>query len=481
MRPGPGRSGHAAPIPTARPRPNGASRPAQPAPKAASGSVRSRTTSARSRQPRSIRRIFARIGVLVFALVLVAIGAVLVMQQQVAAQVALDDVRPNRPIAKPLVTPINILLLGVDSRPDHPEEGIRSDSLLLLHLDPAGGWANLLAVPRDSIADIPNVGQTKINTAFAQGYGRAAEFYGEGTDATAGGAALAGETVENFLGLRGLGTRVDYVATINFDGFAAMIDAVGGIDVDVPFTIIDEEYPTPDYGTMRIEIPEGRQHMDGARALQYVRTRHADSDFGRAQRQQQVVSAMVAAIRDKPAPLQPFAAWRLARAAGGAIKTTLPVGRPDALLMGLMMTRLDPAAIGTFRITPETVQGYEIGSDLVWDATSLQAYTQQWLARPGVEQEQATVQVRNGAEIGGLAGRVTETLAAAGFTTTAPATDEPVAQSVIIDYTAKPRTRERLQEVLGNMPVEEHSAGEAPPGVDIAVILGADYGSYVGQ
>jgi polyisoprenyl-teichoic acid--peptidoglycan teichoic acid transferase len=127
------------------------------------------------------------------------------------------------------------------------------------------------------------------------------------------------------------------------------------------------------------------------------------------------------------------------------------------------------------------VQGYEIGSDLVWDATSLQAYTQQWLARPGVEQEQATVQVRNGAEIGGLAGRVTETLAAAGFTTTAPATDEPVAQSVIIDYTAKPRTRERLQEVLGNMPVEEHSAGEAPPGVDIAVILGADYGSYVGQ
>ncbi len=484
VRQGPGRGAQAAQPHTpanSRPAPVRASTTAGNTPKRAPAAraaspVLGRT---RVRQPRSIRRIFARIGLVLFVLVLVAVGAVLVMQQQVAAQVALTDVRSSRPIAKPLVTPLNILLLGVDSRPDHPEEGIRSDSLLVLHLDPGGGWANLLAIPRDSVADIPNVGQTKINAAFAQGHDRAAELYGEGTDPTAGGAALAGETVENFLGLRQLGGRIDYVATINFDGFAAMIDAVGGIDVDVPFTIIDEEYPTPDFGIMRIEIPAGRQHMNGEVALQYVRTRHADSDFGRAERQQQVISAIVAAVRSRPAPLQPFAAARLARAAGGAIKTTFPVGRPDALLMALLMTRLDPATIGTFRITPDTVQGSEQGSDIYWDAGGVQGLTQQFLARSGEKPELATVQVRNAAEVGGLAGQVTNTLAEAGFTTTTPATDEAIGQSIIVDYTGKSRTRERLQQSLNGMPVEERPASEAPSGVDIAVILGADYARYV--
>lgn len=218
---------------------------------------------------------------LLLVLLLLTIGGVLVFQQRVAAKVRMPDVRQSRPPGNLLLAPMNILLLGVDLRQDSPGEGVRSDTLILLHLDPGGGWASMLSIPRDTFTAIPDFGENKINTAFARGYENA-EAYGSGTPPTAAGAALAADTVEEFLGLRAQGQRINYVATINFNGFAKMIDAIGGINVDVPFEIIDEEYPTEDFGTMTVRIPAGPQRMDGTTALQYVRTRHVDSDFGRA-------------------------------------------------------------------------------------------------------------------------------------------------------------------------------------------------------
>jgi LCP family protein required for cell wall assembly len=415
---------------------------------------------------------------------LVLVGALLigliVVQQQVAREVALADVRANRPISRPLIAPVNILIAGIDSRPDHPEEGVRSDSMLMLHLDPLGGWANLLSIPRDSVATIPGVGDTKINAAFATGYDQAGALYGEGTERIAGGAALSADTAEQFLGLRELGTRIHYAATINFDGFATMIDAIGGIDVDVPRTIVDEAYPTPDFGTMRIEIPAGRQHFDGERALQYVRTRHADSDFGRSERQQQVIRAMIENLRSRALPSRLWGAYQLVRASGDAIKTTMPVGRPDAILLGLMMLRLDPDEIGNYRIEPETVPLVaEYGSDLVWDPAGVQAVARQALQRPEVAQEQAVIQVRNGAGVGGLAGEVSSVLQEAGFTVAAPANGDPTVRSSILDFTGKPRTRERLQAALRGIPVETRTPEEAPPGIDVVVVLGDDYEQYM--
>jgi len=79
---------------------------------------------------------------------------------------------------------------------------------------------------------------------------------------------------------------------LNFTPFQRVVDAVGGVNVDVPKPLKDDEYPTPDYGVERIFIPAGLQHLDGARALQYVRSRHQDSDFGRLARQQQVMVAL---------------------------------------------------------------------------------------------------------------------------------------------------------------------------------------------
>lgn len=441
-----------------------------------------RVPQARSASRVDPRRLLSRLGMGLLLLLLLACVGLLVVQQQVARAVALRDVRPNRPVAKPLMSPMNILLLGMDTRPDRPEDGVRSDSLILLRLDPLGGWANLLSIPRDSVAEIPGYGSDKINAAFAYGYNDAAQIYGAGTDRIAGGAALAAQTTEQFLGLRDLGVRIDYMATVDFDGFAKMIDALGGIDVDVPRTIVDNQYPTPDYGVMRIEIPAGRQHFDGARALQYVRTRYADSDFGRAERQQQVLRAMADSLRQRPLPFKIIAAYRLLRAAGAAIRTTLPVGRLDALLLGLSMLRFDPAAIGNYRIAPDTATLSAVqGSNLVWDAASVQKLARATLARRGEAQEQAVIQVRNGTGVTGLAGQVTALLNTNSFTTVTPGDDPARPRSVIYDYTNKPRTRARLQQVLGGMRVEQRSAGDAPPGVDLAVILGDDYAQYVPQ
>ncbi len=428
------------------------------------------------------RRVLTRVGWGLVVLLLLACVGLVVLQQQIARAVAIEDARSDRPFARPLILPANFLLAGVDSRPDHPAEGVRSDSLLLLHLDPRGGWANLLSIPRDSLVTIPGYGEAKINAAFAYGYDRAEEAYGPGTEPLAGASALAAATVEEFLGLREMGGRVNYVATIDFDGFAAMIDALGGIEVDVPRHIVDDEYPTPDFGIMRVEFPAGRQRLDGTRALQYVRTRHADSDFGRAQRQQQVLSAMSAELRAKALPLRVLTALRLLRASGSAIRTTLPAGRPDALLMGLLLLRLEPGEIGQFRIDPEsaTLLG-EQGSDLLWEPASLQRLVGQAFSRPEETPEQAMIQVVNGAGVGGLAARVTAILDEHGFVTIEPTTGEPVARSIVLDFTGKPQTRRRLQTELNGIPVEESEPAQAPPGVDLRVLLGDDYERFLPQ
>jgi LCP family protein required for cell wall assembly len=176
---------------------------------------------------------------------------------------------------------VNILLLGTDRRPD--EKGpTRTDTMLVVTLDPASKSAGMLSLPRDLWVRIPLAGgrwiEGKINTAH---------FYGDLYKYPGGGPALAKKTVENLLGI-----KINYVAKIDFSGFAQIVDTLGGINVDVERPLKDDAYPTSDYGVKRIFIPAGLQHFDGETALQYVRSRHQDSDFGRMHRQQQVLLAM---------------------------------------------------------------------------------------------------------------------------------------------------------------------------------------------
>jgi LCP family protein required for cell wall assembly len=171
----------------------------------------------------------------------------------------------------------NILLLGIDRRPG--EQFIsRTDTMMLVSVDPETNQIAILSIPRDLYVVIPGRGQDRINTAFV---------YGSAGNNPAGGAQLAMQTVEY-----NLGVPVNDYVLVDFGAVIEGIDAIGGIDIDVPFEIYDPTFPDMNYGYSPLYVPAGMQHMDGETALKYARTRHQDNDFQRAQRQQQVIMAV---------------------------------------------------------------------------------------------------------------------------------------------------------------------------------------------
>lgn len=159
-------------------------------------------------------------------------------------------------------TPTTILILGVDQRGGQPG---RSDTIMLVRSNPETKSFSQLSIARDMRVDIPGQGMGKINTGY---------FWG--------GAPLAIETVQTFTGV-----PINHIVIVSFNGFPRFIDALGGIDVDVPQTITSRYS-----GGRTVTFPKGRQHMDGKTALVYSRIRYADNDFRRQGRQQQVVAAM---------------------------------------------------------------------------------------------------------------------------------------------------------------------------------------------
>jgi LCP family protein required for cell wall assembly len=169
----------------------------------------------------------------------------------------------------------NILVMGLDSR-DGEGYVTRSDSILVIGVNPEETGVALLSIPRDLFISVPEYGLERINTVNMLGE---LESPGYGP-----------ELLKDSLSLS-FGITIDSYVRLDFRAFEAMIDAVNGIDVDVSYTIIDNAYPTDDYGTRTVRFDPGMQHMDGATALVYARTRHSDDDYRRAERQQQILQA----------------------------------------------------------------------------------------------------------------------------------------------------------------------------------------------
>ncbi len=177
-----------------------------------------------------------------------------------------------------------VLLLGTDRRsPDRDTDN--TDTLMVVHLDPNAQRAAVLSIPRDLYVEIPGHGPARINTAYAQGE----------RDGT-GGLALARQTVSATLGI-----SIHHAVLLDFHAFVTLIDAIGGVDVDVPYAISDPTYPDSGTGYDPFYLPAGQQHLDGATALKYARTRATPGgDFDRTARQRQLVLA----VRDRVTRLE---------------------------------------------------------------------------------------------------------------------------------------------------------------------------------
>lgn len=159
----------------------------------------------------------------------------------------------------------NIVVMGVDKRDG--DVG-RSDTLFVVMFDPKNSKASLLSIPRDTMVKIPKNGWDKINHAYAYG-----------------GHKMTVQTVEEFLGI-----RINNYVLIDFKGFVRIIDAIGGIDIDVEK---DMHYSDPyDDNGLVINLHKGWQHLDGEKAIEYVRYRDEEGDIGRIKRQQKFISAV---------------------------------------------------------------------------------------------------------------------------------------------------------------------------------------------
>ncbi len=379
------------------------------------------------------------------------------------------------------LNPFNILLLGVDSRPDTADDTPRSDTLIVVHVDPVEQWVSMLSIPRDSMTEIPGYGTLKINTAYPLGYNDATELYGRNTTPTEGGGALAAEAVEDFLGI-----RIHYLAQVDFHGFERIVDTFGGLTIDIPKPLLDPEYPTENFGFERIYIPAGLQVLNGDTALRYARSRHNSSDFDRSCRQQRVLRAMLREVRARTVVEQVSLLPEVVADIEESVSTTLPIDDVGVVYALADLARsLSSDRVLQFSINPSNVQIVaEQGSDIYWNEADIQLLVQRWEAGPdGTLDRPVTLQVQNGAGVIGVASDVTINLAAEGYTLVQPS-DAPrlYRQTLVIDYTGNPTVRQQLAADLGidadQIVVASSNTNTAPPApanADLVLIIGQDY------
>jgi LCP family protein required for cell wall assembly len=259
---------------------------------------------------------------------------------------------------------LTVLVLGTDARPG--EQFIaRTDAIMVVRLDPAHHSVKLLSLPRDLWVPIPGAGEGRINTAFEIG-----EQIGEG-------AAEASATVGQVLGI-----TIDHVLVMNFEGFRHLVDALGGIPVNVPSELYDPTFPTDDYGYTVAHFMPGLQIMSGDRALMYSRVRHPDSDFERMRRQQLVVVGIAQRLHERGVLRNLHEADQLTAALQPYIRTDMSLDLILRLIWDLRS--VDPEAIQRLSADGTLLSEAYVGGAavLIGDQATLHGLGAQLLALP---------------------------------------------------------------------------------------------------
>ncbi len=239
---------------------------------------------------------------------------------------------------------INVLLLGIDQR-EGMSDPARTDTMLMLTIDPQTKTAGMLSINRDLWVKIPGQeSEGKINTAH---------FLGEVEHYPGGGPTLAMQTVQAALDI-----PVQYYIRLNFTAFEKLIDMIGGIDILVAEPIDDPDYPDAGFGYDPLHLDAGWQHMDGRTALKYARTRATPgSDLDRVKRQQQVILT----VRDKilknnQLPNVLTQLGPLLQLPGGPVQTNLTPGQIVELIK--LAAQIDRDKIHAVTLTGDMIDPY---------------------------------------------------------------------------------------------------------------------------
>lgn len=448
-------------------------------------------------EPHPLKRVFGT-----FFMVLVSFGAIYSLflffttVRAIVARTELPfadhslpvNIVPRRPASEVQVTQlvkrrerVNILLLGIDQRTNETDTGPwRTDTMILVSIDPNTKSASMLSIPRDLWVTIPGYGENRINVAH---------FTGDAKDYPGGGPALAKRTV-----WYALGVPVHYYVRVNFAAFVKIVDAMGGLTINVEQPIYDAKYPDENYGTFVLDIPAGVQQMDGQRALQYARTRHGSSDFDRMVRQQQVLFAARDKAMSLNIPLTQLPA--MLTALGDSIKTDLSLEEILALAetaKGIDRTAIRHGVIDdSMTTTVRTPQGalvevpdwekvHQLVNDL-FPTTSPSAEPSPSLAKAQLATEDARIVLQNGTLMANLAQTVSAELREQGFAVVRYENADrfDYAETLLVVYAEKTYTIQALVAHLGVKPenILRRESGDSQ--VDLRIVLGRDYAQKLG-
>jgi len=250
---------------------------------------------------------------------------------------------------------INILLLGGDSRGVKGNAKPRSDTMVVVSIDPVEKSTHLFSLLRDTYVKIPDHGSNRLNAAI-----------------TTGGPLLAMETVHNLIDL-----PIHFYVYTDFEGFISLIDELGGIDFEVDKDM--KRVDNRDDPRYNIKLEKGMQHLDGLTALQYVRYRSdAMSDFARSDRQRKFLSAIADKLQSTTSLLK---LPQLLNGVAPYIETNIPPG--DMIKLARLGMKLDTSQLTGIQIpqmgafTEERINDMEV---LVPDLEQVKQYVQDQLA-----------------------------------------------------------------------------------------------------
>ena len=394
-----------------------------------------------------------------------------------------DPQAPLQPISGPTPAPwdgasrVTVLVMGLDYRDWQAGEGPpRTDTMILLTVDPVNQTAGMLSIPRDLWVNIPGgFDYGKINTAYQ--LGEAYKFPG-------GGPGLAMATVEELLGV-----PIDFYAQIDFNAFVQFVDEIGGVKIDVPEKITVD--PLGDNNTKTLQ--PGVQTLPGDLALAYARARNTEGgDFDRAQRQQQVILG----IRDRiiqfnmlPTLIQKSPA--LYQELSSGVHTNLSLDQAIKLAwlaQQIPADQIKRAVIGEEQVSFQTSpDGLDILKPLPDKIRLLrdQIFTETGPASPAaasmniadlVKTEDARVSVLNGTYTAGLATNTQEYLKSQGINVTqAGNAQKATPYTEITFYTGKPYTVKYLVDLMKIDPNRIHHYYDPTSPVDIEITVGDDW------
>ncbi|MEW5868787.1 MAG: LCP family protein [Chloroflexota bacterium] len=372
---------------------------------------------------------------------------------------------------------VTVLLLGLDYRDWAADEGpSRSDTMLLLTLDPLTKSAGMLSIPRDLWVAIPGFQHGKINTAY---------YLGDAYKLPGGGPALAVQTVEQLLGV-----PINYYAQIDFGAFVRFIDEIGGVKIDVPYKV-KIDLPGAGLETKKVLKP-GVQVLPGEWALAYARNRYTEGgDFDRAARQQQVVMAIRERLLSPDAlPTLISKAPTLYNELASGVNTNLTLDEVIQLALlaqNVPDENIHQAIIGTdsvlFGKSPDGLDilipipdKIHVMRDQVFTGASGLGPETPGDALARLQAENAKLAIFNGSHTPNLLERSVEYLRSLGANIQQSAeAGQSYTSTTIIDHTGNPHTLKYLVDLMKISPSKIYVRFDPNSPVDIEVFLGDDW------